>query len=298
VGSENVALVTAGARTVGSTEVTSKGGSGRPPLPHAIHTPPRWWETLAGRWVLRLLPGLAFLVGWQLYALHTDSSLIPTATETLSAAVEVLGRSEVWEAFARSNRILFIGFALSVVIGVPLGFLMGRVRAAEKLFDPWLDLLIIVPMAAVIPLVIMSLGLGLTGQVVVVILFTVSMITVNCRAGVREVPEVLLEMARCYGANEQRVWTRVMLPGASPAVFAGMRIGLGRSILGMVLVEMLMTAVGIGTLLQQYRAQFATPELYAVIMLIVLESVVLISLLSYVEDRLVPWAPHQARASD
>jgi NitT/TauT family transport system permease protein len=253
-------------------------------------------RTPAGKLALRLLPGVVFVVIWQSYALASESTMIPTATATFEGLVEVLRQPETWQAFGKSTRLLLVGFVVSVVIGVPLGFLMGRVHFAEKLADPWLDLLVIVPMAAVIPLVIMALGLGMSGQVFVIVLFTVSMVAVNCRAGVREVPGSLVDMARVYGANGRQVWTRVLLPGASPAVFAGLRIGLGRAILGMVLVEMLMTAVGVGMLLTTYRARYDYPGLYAVVLLIVLESVLFIGLLKFAEARLLPWSNRTSQA--
>jgi len=258
----------------------------------------RWYEHTAAVWALRLAPAILFLAVWQVYALLTTSTLIPTALDTLTATVRILGRPEVIEGFLTSGRTMLLGFLVSVVLGVPIGFIMGRVRALEKVLDPWLDILIIVPMAAIIPLVIMSVGLGLDAQVLVVVLFTISMVAVNCRAGVREVPEALIDMARVYGANERKVWTKILLPGSSPALFAGLRIGLGRAVLGMVLVELIMTAVGIGLLLQQYRTSYRMDELYAVIFLVVLASVALIGLMGYIEKKLVPWASVDRRASD
>lgn len=227
---------------------------------------------------------------WELAATAADSLFIPTFSATTAAVVGLLGNPEVWEAFRLSNEALVFGFLAAVVLGIPLGFAIARLRGIEPLVDPYLTILLVVPMAAIIPLLIMSLGIGMMARIVIIFLFTFPNLVVNARAGVRQVDHHLIEMATSYGANERTIWRRVLLPGSLPPIMAGVRLGLGRAVTGMVIVELLLTPVGIGGLIHEYRARFQAANLYGVVVLIVVEALILIALARLLERRIAPWS--------
>jgi NitT/TauT family transport system permease protein len=227
---------------------------------------------------------------WQVYASNIESLLIPTFTETLQGTVELVLTPAIWNAFWLSNQALIIGFGIGVVLGIVLGLAAARFRNIEGFIDPYLNILLVMPMAALIPLMIMSIGIGLTSRVLIVFLFTIPVIIVNTRAGVRQVEANLIEMATSYGASERQIWRKVLLPGALPAVMTGVRLGLGRGITGMVVVELLFVAVGIGNLILEFRGQFEPGLLYGVVILVVVEALVLITIVRNIEQRLAPWA--------
>src|SRR5690606_38611175 len=199
---------------------------------------------------------------------------------------------EMWSSLLVSNQALFIGFIVSVGLGIPLGLLMGRFRTLERITDPYVNIMLVTPMAAVIPLLVMSVGIGLASRVILVVLFALPMVIVNTQAGVRQVDDRLIEMARSYGATERQIWWRILLRGAMPGVMAGVRIGLGRAITGMVVVELLMVSVGLGGLSLDFRAFFRVGELYGVVIVVVVEALLLISLARWVERKAIPWASH------
>jgi NitT/TauT family transport system permease protein len=120
--------------------------------------------------------------------------------------------------------------------------------------------------------------------------FSVPVILVNTRAGVRQVEANLIEMATSYGASERQIWRKVLLPGSLPAVMTGVRLGLGRAVTGMVVVELLFVAVGIGNLITGYRGSFDPHLLYGVVILVVIEALILISIVRLIERRIAPWA--------
>jgi ABC-type nitrate/sulfonate/bicarbonate transport system permease component len=241
-------------------------------------------------WLYRLASiGVVGLL-WQLGATAADSLFIPTFTSTVASTVELLVSPPVWEAFRRSNEALAIGFVASVVVGIPLGFGMARLRGMEPLVDPYLTILLVVPMAAIIPLLIMSLGIGMASRVVLIFLFAFPILVVNARAGVRQVDQTLIEMATSYGANERAIWRRVLLPGSLPPIMAGIRLGLGRAVTAMVIVELLLVPEGIGGLIHEFRARFQAADLYAVVVLVVIEALILITLARVLERRIAPWA--------
>lgn len=245
---------------------------------------------LDSRWFLRLLAFAIFAIIWQLYALVFGGLWVPTFTETAMALSEQIVSPRVWDAFIVSNVAMVLGFFFAIIIGVPLGLLMGRSRTAERIANPWMNILLVTPMAGLIPLLMMSLGLTLASRVIVVWSFAIVMVVVNARAGVRQVEPSLLDMARNFGANELGLWRRIILPSALPAILVGVRIGLGRAVTGMVIVELLMWAVGIGGLILNYQAFFQFAELYGLVVLVILEALLLLSIVDWIQRRATPWA--------
>ena len=136
----------------------------------------------------------------------------------------------------------------------------------------------------------MSVGIGFEARVVVVFLFAVIVVIVNARAGVREVDPTMLEMARSFGCNELQIWRRIVLPASLPALIAGVRLGLSHAVTGMVIVELLLVAAGIGYLILQYQAFLQPASLYATVVAVVVEALVLIAVADRVARRAAPWA--------
>ncbi|RBQ17505.1 ABC transporter permease [Spongiactinospora rosea] len=238
----------------------------------------------------QLLTFAVFAVAWEVYATMWGGLLLPTFTETVGATIELLGTAELWQAMYVSNQALVIGFAIAVVIGVPLGIVLGRFRALERFADVYLNILLVTPMAAIIPLLMMSVGFGLASRVILVAVFSIVMVVVNSRTGVRQVDPSLIEMARSFGATERQIWTRILLPGALPAIMTGIRLGVGRAVTGMVLVELLMVSAALGGLILEYRGLFRAPMLYGTIVIILAEALLLISLARWGEHRLTRWS--------
>lgn len=241
-------------------------------------------------WPYSVLTFILFAAAWEIFASQNVGILIPTFSETVSTLASQLTDPVVWSAFVVSNQALVIGFVASVAIGVPLGLLLGRFRRADRLLDVYLDILLVMPMAALLPIMVMVTGIGLTSRVLIVILFAIVYIIVNTRAGVRQVPPSLIEMAQNMGANERQVWRKILLPSALPAIMTGVRLGLGRAITGMIIVELLMVSVGMGGLMIEYRAMFNGGGLYGLVIIVVVEALVLISLVKMIERRIIPYA--------
>ena len=237
----------------------------------------------------RIITLVTFLTVWEIYARNATSLLIPTVGETAAGIAELAVDSRLWEALAISNVAMVIGFLISLAIGVPLGLALGRFRRAETFANVYLNILLVSPMAVIIPLLIMSTGIGLLSRVLLIVFFCLVYIVINCRAGVRQVDPRLIEMAESFGASEAQTWRRVLLPGAMPAIMAGVRLGLGRAVEGMVIVELLMVAVGVGNLVLIFRGQFEPGLLFGVVFFVVVEGLILITAARRLEHRLTPW---------
>lgn len=262
------------------------------PNGHARRTSATRREQPGALWqliVLQLLPLVALLTLWQVAASASGRIDIPGAWETIRGVGTIVVRPEFWAALLESNYALVIGYLAAVAIGIPLGLLIGRSKLADGLTQAWLSILLITPMAMVIPLIIMAMGFGLAARSLIVGIFVLPMIVVNARAGVRTVPPQLIEMGRVFGASELSIWGRVLVPWAAPAIFTGLRIGIGRAVTGMVIAEWMLAAVGVGALLLQYRGSFQGDLLFAVVIIVLIESLVLVQLLRMLERRVVRW---------
>ena len=241
-------------------------------------------------WTYRLI--VLVIVGgvWQVWAATAKLLLIPTFFETIAGVGRLLLNPDTFAAFAISNQALVIGFAVSVVLGILLGLGAARFSGIEGFVDPYLSILLVTPMAALIPILLMSLGIELSSRVFLVIVFTIPVIIVNTRTGVRQVDPNLIEMATSFGAKERQIWWKILLPGSLPAIMTGIRLGLGRGVTGMVIIELLLVAVGIGGLILKFQSQFASDLLYALVILVVVEALLLVSAVRFLERKIAPWA--------
>ena len=272
-----------------SSSQTLITGGGSPSRPRSFSA-----RVLASPWPWRLLVLAVVASVWQVYAITADNLLIPTFTETMAGTAELVTTPETYEAFIASIAALVLGFAISLVLGIFFGHAAARYHQFEGFIDPYLNILLVTPMAALIPILFMSLGLGLESRVLLVVVFSIPVIIVNARAGIRQVDPALIEMATSYGANERQIWRRILLPGALPAIMTGVRLGIGRAVTGMVIVELLMVSVGIGNIILEARGFFRAGELYGAVILVVIEALILVSIVRWVERRLAPWARESA----
>ncbi len=244
-----------------------------------------------GRSLLFLRVGVLVLVcaAWEVFARAAHTLLLPSFSQTALALADLARQPLTWTALWESNQAMLIGFLLSLAVGLPLGLLAGRVRAVEEAADPYLNFLLMVPVAALLPILIMALGLGMVVRVAVVFMFTIPVIVVNVRAGLRKIDPALVDMARSLGATERQLWRAVLLPGSLPGVLSGMRIGLGRALSGMVVAELLLIAAGIGQLMLHFQGLFEAASLYAILIMLVLEAVGLMAISGTVERHATAW---------
>ena len=240
-------------------------------------------ELYRWKWHLRLGSLALFAAVWEYAGRSLGLLTLPPFSITISALLELLQEGELWRALWISNQALVIGMAGATCLAIPLGIWIGRNDRAERFSDLWLNLVLVTPMAALIPVVILGLGVGLAARSLVVGLFAFAVVTVNTRAGLRSLNPSLVQMAHSFGASELQIWRLVLLPGALPAIMAGLRLGLCRAIAGMVVVEFLLVAVGIGDLLMRYRADFESGRVFAVILLVLAEAVTAVALITCVE---------------
>jgi NitT/TauT family transport system permease protein len=226
---------------------------------------------------------------WEIAGQALDSILIPPLTKIAIAWWKLLASGKLLSNLSASLWTLAVGFTLAICIGIVVGLLMGRFRAIEHFLDLYINALMSAPATAFVPVLIMWFGLGVQSRIAVVFLFAVFVVVINTMTGVKQVDNVLVEMARSFGAKEREVFFKIMLPAAMPAIMAGVRLGMGRAVKGMITAEMLLTLTGMGAMIMQYGSAFATDALFAVILTILIVAMITMKLVQMIDQRLTGW---------
>ncbi len=245
---------------------------------------------MIGRWLLRLLPFVGLLLCWQTYSLFSQSVLFPGVGETVRATLNLLTSATLWQALWISHQAMLIGFGSALLVGVPLGIAVGTSTAFDAMVSPYIQLLLVLPKSALVPVLILGLGVGVAARAWVVFLYVFVYLVVNVRVGVRQIDPGLVLMARSFGASRHVIWRRVLLPGALPALLAALRVGIGRALAGMITVELLLSAVGIGRLILDFRGRFDAGSTYAVVVIVVAEAFLISAAMRQAERVFAPWA--------
>jgi NitT/TauT family transport system permease protein len=238
---------------------------------------------------INILSITSLAVIWEVAGRVMDSTLIPPVSKIALAWWKLLVSGKLLANLGASLWTLAAGFFLAVIVGIVIGLLMGRFRAVEHFLDLYVNSLMSAPTTAFVPVLIIWLGLGVQSRIAVVFLFAVFVIIINTMTGVKQVDRVWVEMARSFGAKEREIFFKIVLPAAMPAIMAGVRLGMGRAVKGMVTAEMLLTLTGIGAMIMQYGSAFATDALFAVILTILIVAMITMKLVQIIDQRLTGW---------
>lgn len=241
------------------------------------------------RFGLRIASLLVFLLLWEWAARARISFNFPTPAATFRGLWALLGSGGLLSATATSALSLLLGFAGATLFGVPFGLVMGVVRPIGRVARVYFDLLIALPTAALIPLVILTFGINVVSSAAIVFIFSVPFITMNAYGGVRDVQPRLVEMARSFNASWGDLFVRIVLPSATPLILAGLRYGLSRAFVGLIIAELLLSPFGIGRLIMESRSMFEYDRMFATVLWTLLLAVGALTLLGKVEGRLLRW---------
>ncbi|MDP0926668.1 ABC transporter permease [Paracoccus onubensis] len=227
-----------------------------------------------------------FALIWQLTAMSGFNFAFPSFTAMIAALWEMLADGSLIAAFLRTMEPLVIGLVFSIVVGVGSGIAMGLRSDVEWITLPIFITMQAAPMAALIPLVTFVYGIGLASKVVAVVMLSLPVIAMNSYKAVRNVSPSLVDMCRSYTGTRRQQITQIILPAASPMMFAGLRLGVAEGFSGAVLAELLITPTGVGDLITYHRSIANFAHMYATIVAIVLFAIIVVGLLQWVEARL------------
>lgn len=244
----------------------------------------------ATRWTLRLTSVVAIALAWELYGSAINPILLSSPTAIIAAAFDMVGDGTLPKAMGESFVVLGVGSLIGVTAGLVIGLAAGRNQVFATLIELPLNALYATPTVALIPVIVVWFGFGPTAKTVVVILFVLFPVLINTMRGVQEVDRELVEVARSFCSGERRMWFDLILPSALPYVVTGLRLAIGRALIGVIVAEFFTAFSGLGYLIVTNANSFQTDRTFVPILVIAALGVILTGLLELVERRIVRWS--------
>lgn len=242
------------------------------------------YQALGGNMLLWRLASVILVCGaWEIAGRMPINVAFPPFSEVAMAFGRLVADGSLPAAFLNTLQPLVIGIVLATLIGVSMGVLMGLREEIEWAGVPVFVVMQAAPMAALIPLITFIYGIGLTAKVLSVLILALPVIALNGYKAVRNVNPSLKAMCRSFLGSSRQTIFKIILPDASPMIFAGLRLGISAGFVGVVLAELLITPTGIGDLITYHRSVADYAEMYAVIATIILFGGITVSLLERVE---------------
>ena len=233
--------------------------------------------------LLKLLSAFVVFGAWEIAGRIPVSYAFPTFIESMQALVAMIMDGSLFTAFAETLKPLVIGVSISAVIGIALGLWIGLNEFFEWLFSPIFIVMQAAPLAALIPLLVMIYGIGLTSKVFVVCIMAMPVIVLNTASAVRNTPSSLTEMGRSFQASQAELVLKIVIPAASPVIFSGLRLGVSAGFIGAILSELKITPTGVGDIITYSRSIADYASMYAAIFSIIVLAVVFLNLLEKLE---------------
>jgi len=235
-----------------------------------------------------------FLLLWELVG-NTFQLINPMFMSAPSlvwkAAAQLFGSGEIWNDLRVSGTELLGGYLLAVFFAIPFGIMTGWYKRMSAIFDPFINAMNATPRVALLPLVIIWLGIGILSKVGIIFLGAVFPMLINTRDGVKTTPQNLLNAARSFGASEWMVFKSVVLPSTVPFILTGLRLGVGRAIVGVMVGELYAATAGIGFMITVAGATFQTDKVFVGVLIFAISGMFLVELLNRVERRFGNWRP-------
>lgn len=246
--------------------------------------------------ILQAAFGLLLLGTYSGAALLYMPETLPLPGEIVTAFVTQLTEQGLLTALENALYAIFAGFLLAAVVGIPLGVVMGVNQLAEELIDPYINGLYVLPYAALVPALIIWFGTGTTVRVVVTFSFALFPIVINTFEGAQTTPPSLIEVARSFNGGRLFVLKNVVVPHEIPYILAGLRMGIGRAVRGLVVVEILVAVTGLGGLIQQWSAAYRLEGVISVVLVLMVLGITLPWLFDRIYERLIWWDISQVNA--
>jgi NitT/TauT family transport system permease protein len=241
------------------------------------------------RWVITTISLACLLIVWEIFGRDINPVFGSYPTAIAAACWELLRSGELAEALADSLRSFFLGYLLAIVVGIPIGLVLGRFRTAEAAFGIYITAGYAMPLVALVPLLMLWMGLGFAVKVSVVFLMALFPICINTWLGVTAVPKTLIEVGKSFVASDTVILRRIVLPATLPYIMAGIRLAVGRAVVAMVIAEFFTTISGLGAIIINSANNFDTATMFVPIIILMVMAIGLNSFIGWVERKVAPW---------
>ena len=238
---------------------------------------------------IRVVSIAIVLALWEMLGNRIDPVLFTKPSLVAIAAVQMVASGELWTYLAPSLVVLAIGLSLAAVIGIAVGLALARFWVVDVAFGVYITFLYSIPSVALVPLIVLWTGYETTAKVVILFLFAFFPMAINTYQGVKNVDPKLIEVGRAFRCSEGQLWANIVLPGALPFIVTGLRLAVGRGLIGMVLADLYTAISGIGYLIVRTASTYQVDKMFVPIVTLGLLGVTLTALLRVLERTVAPW---------
>ncbi|PIC65806.1 hypothetical protein CSV71_16085 [Sporosarcina sp. P21c] len=236
---------------------------------------------------------IAFLSLWETASFYrwVNPLFISSPTAIIIAAKSLIVDATFWNNIGVSAYEFFWGFVLAAVIGIPMGIFAGWNRTFNSIISPFISALYVTPKVALLPVIVIAFGIGLTSKIVIVFLMAIFPIVMSAQKAMSTLDQNLIKAARSFSANEFQIFTTIALPSTVPFLLNGIRLGLGQGLIAIVVGEMFASTAGIGYQLTNAGQNLRTDEMFVGVLVIALTGIMLNALIGLIEKRFSLWKP-------
>ena len=246
------------------------------------------------RKILGTISVVIFLTIWELIGntLQLINPMFMSAPSLVAkAAVQLFTSGEIWNDLYVSGIEFFWGYGLSIIFAIPFGIAIGWYKKFAYICDPFVNAMNATPRVALLPLVIIWLGIGILSKVGIIFLGAVFPLLINTRDGVKTTPANLLTAARSFGASEWQIFRSVVLPSTVPFILTGLRLAVGRALIGVMVGELYAATAGIGFMITVAGATFQTDKVFVGVLIFAITGMILTDVIDRIEHRFDKWRP-------
>lgn len=240
-------------------------------------------------WAITTLSLCVVLGTWEFFGPRINPLFASYPSEIVTAFLKMMSSGRLPEAFWDSMQPFIAGYFLAAVLAIPAGLLIGRSRVCDAAFGIYVIAGYSTPLIALVPLLMIWFGLGFMVKMVIIFLLAFFPICINTWVGVQAVPKTLVEVGTAFCAPPSSVMREIILPAVLPYIMAGLRLGIGKAVIAMVIAEFLTSISGLGGVIVSSANSFRTAEMFVPIIVIMVLAVVLTNLVSFIEHKVAPW---------
>lgn len=233
---------------------------------------------------------VVWLLVWELLGQASLSTIFPPVSRILVAGIAILPTEKFAKAAVISLRSFALGMTVALLLGIPLGVLMARIKGIGRILGTWVNVFVSAPISALVPILMGVIGIGETTVVVTVFLFAIFVIIIDTQVGVQNADRSLVEMARAFGARRYQVYTKVLMQSALPEILAGVRLGAIRGVKGVVIGQLLISIIGVGELFELYSKHFLMEEFWALVIVVFAFAFLVSEAVAFLERRVEYYA--------
>lgn len=240
------------------------------------------------------LPAMSSLILWgllwEIVGRTGVTFFIPPLSEVFVTLFSIIGTPAFVKALGETAYAFWSGVLISITIGIPVGILMGKSRLLDELLLPWVNMFLSAPLTALVPVLMVLFGFGMTSIIITTTLFAIWIIVLNSRAGVMQIDRSLVDMARSFGASPLDAFVKIYFWAALPEILSGVRIGVIRAVKGVIIGQLLISVVGFGALFELYSSNFLMSHFWAVLIVLFGMAFTISEFFAYLERRVSYYA--------